>query len=138
MSLTVATLIPGLILLTLGVPLLLGNSLVGAALKSFPRSTAAAFKCVPDFLSVRGLCALMLLAATPLLDAAYMEWAKPQRLLMVSVVYAGIAAAIWLGAQPWRMRDWLNWLFIVPGRAKIAGGIAAGYGLLLCGVAFTY
>jgi hypothetical protein len=73
-----------------------------------------------------------------LLDAAYMEWAKPQRLLMVSVVYVGIAAAIWLGAQPWRMRDWLNWLFIVPGRAKIAGGIAAGYGLLLCGVAFTY
>jgi hypothetical protein len=57
---------------------------------------------------------------------------------MVSVVYVGIAAAIWLGAQPWRMRDWLNWLFIVPGRAKIAGGIAAGYGLLLCGVAFTY
>jgi hypothetical protein len=100
MSLTVATLIPGLILLVLGVPLLLGNSLAGAALRSFPRSTAAAdlffgagaalflyniwnlsmadmgeyrkllfagflfvavmaFKCVPDFLSVRGLCALM-------------------------------------------------------------------------------
>ena len=179
MSLTLATLSPGLILILLGVPLLLGNSLAVAALKSFPRSTAAAyvffgtgaawflyniwhlsmadmgeyrnllfggflivavaaFKCVPDFLSVRGLCALMLLAATPLLDAAYMEWSKPQRLLMVTLIYVGIAAAVWLGAQPWRLRDWLNWLFVVPGRAKIAGGIAAGYGLLLCGVAFTY
>jgi hypothetical protein len=179
MSLTVATLIPGLILLVLGVPLLLGNSMVGAALKSFPRSTAAtyvffgagatwflfniwnlsmadmgeyrkllfvgfliiavlAFKCVPDFLSVRGLCAIILLGATPLLDAAYMEWAQPQRLLMVSLIYVAIAAAIWLGAQPWRLRDWLNWLFVVPARAKIAGGVVAGYGLLLCIVAFTY
>jgi hypothetical protein len=179
MSLTVATLIPGLILLVLGVPLLLGNSMVGAALKSFPRSTAAAylffgagaawflyniwnlsmadmgeyrkllfvgflfvavmaFKCVPDFLSVRGLCALVLLGATPLLDAAYMEWAQPQRLLMVTLVYLAISAAIWLGAQPWRLRDWLNWLFVVPRRARIAGGVMAAYGLLLCGVAFTY
>ena len=43
MSLTVATLIPGLILLLLGVPLLLGNSIAGAALKSFPRSKAASY-----------------------------------------------------------------------------------------------
>jgi hypothetical protein len=179
MSLTVATLIPGLILLVLGIPLLLGNSMVGAALKSFPRSPAAtyvffgvgaawflyniwnlsmadmgefrklffvgfliiaalAFKCVPDFLSVRGLCAIVLLGAMPLLDAAYMDWAHPQRLLMVSLVYVAIAAAIWLGAQPWRLRDWLNWLFVVPGRAKIAGGVATAYGLLLCGAVFTY
>lgn len=179
MSLTVATLIPGLILLGLGIPLLLGSSIFGAALKSFPRSPAAtyvffgvgaawflyniwnlsmadmgeyrkllfvgflivsvlAFKCVPDFLSVRGLCAIVLLGAMPLLDAAYMEWAHPQRLLMVSLVYGAIAAAIWLGAQPWRLRDGLNWLFVVPGRAKIAGSVAAAYGLLLCAVAFTY
>jgi hypothetical protein len=43
MSLTVATLIPGLILLLLGMPLLLGNSIAGAALKSFPRSKAASY-----------------------------------------------------------------------------------------------
>ena len=179
MSLTVATLIPGLMLLLLGVPLLLGNAIAGVALKSFPRSQAAAylffgvgaawflyhiwnlsmadmgeyrkllffgflivavlaFKCVPDFLSVRGLCAIVLLGAMPLLDAAYMEWAQPQRLFMVSIVYAGIAAAIWLGAQPWRLRDWINWLFIVPQRARIFGGFCAAYGLLLCGVTFSY
>jgi hypothetical protein len=179
MSLTLATLIPGLLLLALGAPLVLGSSLFNAALKSFPRSTLAAyvffgagaawflyniwhlsmadfgeyrtwlflgfaivavlaFKCVPDFLSVRGLCALVLLGATPLLDAAYMEYEKPQRLLMVTVVYLAIAAAIWLGAQPYRLRDFVGWLFTRPCRARIAGGVLAGYGLLLCGVAFTY
>jgi len=179
MSLTLATLVPGLVLLALGMPLLVGNSVAGAALKAFPRSKAAAylffgagagwflyniwnlsmadmgeyrkllfvgfllvavmaFKFVPDFLSVRGVCALVLLAATPLLEPAFTEWAQPQRLFMVTVVYLGIAAAIWLGAQPWRLRDWINWLFVVPGRARIAGGMMAGYGLLLCGVAFTY
>jgi hypothetical protein len=179
MSLLLATLIPGLILLALGAPLFLGSSMMSSALKSFPRSTTAAyvffgagaawflrniwnlsmadfgeyrtwlfigfaivavlaFKCVPDFLSVRGLSALVLLGAMPLLDAAYMEYAKPQRLLMVTLVYLAITAAIWLGAQPYRLRDFLGWIFARPGRSRIAGGVLAGYGLLLCGVAFTY
>lgn len=179
MTLTLATLIPGLILLALGVPLALGGSMVSSALKAFPRSMPAAgvffgagaawflyniwhlsmadfgeyrtylfigfamvavlaFKCVPDFLSVRGLCALVLLGAMPLLDVAYMEYDKPQRLLMVALVYVAIAGAIWLGAQPYRLRDFIGWLLVRPGRARIAGGILAAYGLLLCGTAFTY
>ena len=95
------------------------------------------FKCVPDFLAVRGVCGLVLMGAMPLLDAAYME-APPQRKLMVAAVYVGIALAIWLGAQPYRMRDFLGWLFARPGRARTVGAALAGYGLLLCGVAFTY
>jgi len=179
MSLSVATLIPGLLLLVLGLPLLMGSSGFAAALKAFPRSTAASylffgagaawflygiwhlspadfgdyrkllfvaftaiaalsFKCVPDFLSVRGLCVLILMGAMPLLDVAYMEYEHPQRLLMVTLVYVAIAAAIWLGAQPYRLRDFLGWLFARPGRARGFGGAIAGYGLLLVGVAFTY
>ena len=179
MSLTLATLMPGLLLLALGVPLFLNHSGWTAALRAFPRSTAAAyvffgagaawflygiwhlssadfgdyrgwlfagflaiavlsFKCVPDFLAVRGLCALILMGAMPLLDAAYMEYDKPQRLLMVSLVYGAISAAIWLGAQPWRMRDFLGWLLARPNRSRGVGGAVAGYGLLLALVAFTY
>lgn len=179
MTLATATLIPGLLLLALGVPLLLNQSTVVAALKAFPRSTAAAyilfgagaawflhaiwhlspadfgeyrhwlfagflavavlsFKCVPDFLAVRGLCALVLMGAMPLLDAAYMEYARPQRLFMVTAVYVALALAIWLAAQPWRMRDFLGWLFARPGRSRLLGGAAAAYGLLLAGVSFTY
>jgi len=178
MTLTLATLIPGLLLLTLGVSLLFNHAGVAAVLKAFPRSTGAAyvlfgtgaawflynishlspadfgdyrvllfcafaaiavlsFRCVPDFLAVRGLCVLVLMGAMPLLDAAYMEEPQ-QRKLMVALVYVAIALAIWLGAQPWRLRDFLGWLFARPGRARAVGGALAGYGLLLGVVAFTY
>jgi hypothetical protein len=179
MSLTTATLIPGLLLVLIGVPLLLNHSGFAVWLKSMPRSTAAAylffgagaawflyaiwhlspadfgqyrtwlfagftavavlaFRSVPDFLAVRGLCTLVLMGAMPLLDAAYMEYDKPQRLFMVTLVYLALSGAIWLGAQPWRMRDFLAWLFARPGRARSLGGVVAGYGLLLTVVAFTY
>lgn len=97
-----------------------------------------AFKCVPDFLAVRGLCVLILLAASPLLDSAYMHYEHPQRLWMVSLVYLAISLALWLGAQPYRLRDFLDWLFARPARARGLGGLLALYGLLLCGVALTY
>jgi hypothetical protein len=179
MSLLLATLLPGLLLIALGVPLLLRSSRAIAALKAMPRSTSAAyvffgagalwflwnvwhlssadfgdyrtlltigfaavaflaFKCVPDFLAVRGLCVLVLLAATPLLGAAYMEYQFPQRLFMVSIVYVCIALAIWLGASPFRMRDFFEWLFATPGRTRGLGAVLLGYGLLLGMVAFTY
>jgi hypothetical protein len=179
LSLSTATLIPGLLLLVLGLPLLLNISAWTASLKALPRSSRASyiffsagaawflyaiwhlspadfgdyrgylfvafaiiavlsFKCVPDFLAVRGLSALILMAAMPLLDAAYMEYDKPQRLLMVSLVYLAIAFAIWLGAQPWRMRDFLTWVLARPNRTRGLGGALAGYGLILALVAFTY
>jgi hypothetical protein len=179
MSLTLATLIPGLLLFLLGLPLVLNHSGYAALLKALPRSQRAtylfftagaawflyniwhlspadfgdyrkllfigflivavfSFKCVPDFLAVRGLCILVLLGAMPLLDAAYMEYDRPQRLLMVTAVYVAIALAIWLGGQPYRMRDFVAWLFARPGRARSVGGALAVYGLVLCGVAFTY
>ncbi len=179
MSLTLATLIPGILLLLLGLPLVLNHSGYAALLKALPRSPRAtyvfftagaawflhniwhlspadfgdyrkwlfagflivavlSFKCVPDFLAVRGLCILVLMGAMPLLDAAYMEYDQPQRLVMVAAVYVALSLAIWLGGQPYRMRDFVAWLFARPGRARGVGGALAGYGLLLCGVAFTY
>jgi hypothetical protein len=179
MSLTAATLLPGLLLLLLGIPMLLNHSGYTAILKAFPRSVTASyvffgigaawflyaiwnlspadfgeyrtylfigfllvailsFKCVPDFLAVRGLATLVLMAAMPLLQSAYMEYDKPQRLFMVSAVYIALLAAIWLGAQPWRLRDFFNWLFAQPSRARGLGGMLAGYGLVLSIVAFTY
>lgn len=96
-----------------------------------------AFKCVPDFLGVRGACAIVLLGAMPLLDAAYMEYDRPLRLFMVSIVYVAIALAIWLGAQPWRLRDFLGWLFARQGRSRGFGGFLVAYGFLLCAVSFT-
>jgi hypothetical protein len=179
MSLTVATLIPGLLFIVLGLPMLLNHSGYTAMLKALPRSAAAAylffgvgaawflyaiwnlspadfgeyrtylfigfllvaifsFKCVPDFLAVRGLATVVLMGAMPLLESAYMEYGKPQRLLMVSAVYLALSIAIWLGAQPWRLRDFFSWLFAQPARSRGLGGALAGYGVVLSIVAFTY
>jgi len=179
MSLTVATLLTGLLLLALGVPLLLNHSGYAAVLRAFPRSRAAAyvffgggavwflyaiwhlspadfgeyrtylfvgfaavaalaFKCVPDFLAVRGLATLVLMGAMPLLDAGFMNFEHVQIVLYKIAVYGAISAAIWLGAQPWRLRDFLAWLFARPGHARGVGGALSGYGLLLAVVAFTY
>jgi hypothetical protein len=179
MSLSIATLIPGILLLICGLPLLLNVPAYAAVLKSFPRSTAAAylffgagaawflyaiwhlspadfgeyrtylfigfllvavlsFKCVPDFLAVRGLATIVLMSAMPLLDAGYMNFSHPQIFLYKVAVYLAVAAAIWLGAQPWRLRDFFSWLFARPGRTRGVGAVLAGYGALLAVVAFTY
>ena len=179
MSLFLATLLPGLLLLVLGAPLLLNHRGYVGALERMPRSTTAAavffgagalwflyavwhlsvadfgdyrtpltigfavvaalsFKCVPDFLAVRGLCVLVLMSATPLLGAAYMEYQYPQRLFLVSLVYLLIVLAIWLGASPFRLRDFFERLFARPGRIRAFGALLVGYGAVLTLVAFSY
>lgn len=181
MTLTTATLLPGLFLIALGALLLVGNSAIVAMFKALPRSQAAAivffgggalwfvlklwglsqadlilvqspkplmigfsvlavlaFFYLPDFLAVRGLSVLMLLAGSPLLAAAFGEYDQPQRLFMVSAVYVGLALALYLGAVPFRLRDFFQWLFARPGRARMLGGGLLGYGALLAAVAFTY
>lgn len=104
----------------------------------FAAIAALSFFYVPEFLAVRGLAALVLLAGDPLLRPAYGEYEIPSRLVLVSVVYLALAAAIWLGAQPWRLRDWIEWLQRVPGRSRLAGLACSTLGLLLAGVAFAY
>jgi hypothetical protein len=181
MSLFLATLLPGFLLIALGVLLLLNNPVMISLFRALPRSPAGtlvffgggvlwflfrvanmgdadriigssnvpwvigfaalgvlSFKYVPDFLAVRGLCILTLLVATPLLDATFMEYNHPQRLLLVTLVFAAVGAALYLAAVPYRLRDFFQWLFAAPGRGR-----ALGAGLLVCGisltlVAFTY
>ncbi len=99
---------------------------------------ALSFIYVPDFLAVRGVAGLLLLAASPLLDAAYMEWSHPQRLLLVSLVYLCIVIALWLGAQPYRMRNFIEWLYLRPSHSKLFGGALLAYGCVLSATAFTY
>ncbi|MBA4136415.1 MAG: hypothetical protein C0518_03765 [Opitutus sp.] len=181
MSLFLATLLPGLFLVLLGVLLAVGGTRVSSTAKALPRSqrgawlffgagalwflwrlsrlgeadliffqnplpvmigfgvlAVLAFIYAPDFLAVRGLSVLMLLAAEPLLYAAYMEWQHPQRLLMVSAVYVGVALALYLAAAPYRLRDFFEWLFKQPARARLLGALLLGYGLATTASAFTY
>jgi len=102
---------------------------LGAALGSFVY--------VPDFLAVRGGAALTLLCAGELLSAAFLKdpWT---RLFLVSFVYLAIVAAIYLGASPFRLRDFLEWLHGNDRRPRVLGGAFAGYGVLLLAVALLY
>lgn len=110
----------------------------GPVMIAFGVLAVLAFVYTPDFLAVRGLCVLMLLAAEPLLYAAYMEYQHPQRLLMVTAVYTGLALALYLAAAPYRLRDIFEWLFQRPARARLAGTILLSYGLATAAAAFTY
>jgi voltage-gated potassium channel Kch len=181
MSLTLATLLPGLLLIALGVLFSINNSAIQSTLKALPRShlgaivffgggalwflynvwnvsaadlvifttpqpwvlifgalSALAFYYVPDFLAVRGLSVLTLLAAWPLLMAGFMEFRYPQLYLLKVFLYVCIGLAIWLGISPFRLRDLLQWLFSTRGRPRVLGGAMLAYGALLSVVAFTY
>jgi len=179
MSLTLATLIPALVLAALGALLLVNNSAIVAMFKAFPRSKTAAgvlfgagalwflfniwhlseadfgeyrkglfigfaivaalsFYYVPDFLAVRGASILMLLVATPLLDAGFLIFQFKLIWLYKLAVIIGVALAIYLGAVPYRLRDFFQWLFARAGRARALGTALMAYGVLLAVVAFTY
>ena len=179
MTLTLAILLPGILLTILGLSLVFAQASTLSVLKAFPRSKLAtyvffgaatiwflynimhlssadfgdyknilfvvftliavfAFKSVPDFLAVRGLATLVLLAAMPLLMAGYMNYSHPLIYFQKAFVYICISLALWLGAQPYRLRDFLNFISLKPYRATLLGSITLGYGLLLLIVAFIY
>lgn len=91
---------------------------------------------VPDFLAVRGLAALLLLTAGALLEASFMHYGTA--LVLKVFVYIAIVIALILGANPYKLRDFFEWLYKSETRPRVFGGIFATYGLLLLGVAFTY
>jgi hypothetical protein len=88
---------------------------------------------VEEFLAVRALGMLVLLAAEPLLEAAFLR-PETSRLFLVTLVYVLIVFALfWIG-MPYTLRDQIAWLTRTAGRWRLAviGGVA--YGALLLGV----
>jgi len=88
---------------------------------------------VEEFLAVRALGVLLLLAAEPVLEAAFL---KPEvsRLLLVILAYGwAIAGLFWVG-MPYLLRDQINWVTKTPGRWKLAsrGGVVYGALILAC------
>jgi hypothetical protein len=89
---------------------------------------------VKEFLAVRALGSLMLLAAGPVLAAAFLQ---PQisRLLLPILAYAWILVGMfWIG-MPYLMRDWIGWVTKEDSRWKAVTFAGIGYGTLLLLVA---
>lgn len=88
---------------------------------------------VREFLAVRALGMLLLLAAEPLLESA---WMRPEtgRLWLVGLAYAWIVAGLFFIGTPYVLRDAIQWVTSSSWRWQAAawGGIA--YGALLIGV----
>ena len=90
---------------------------------------------VKEFLAVRALGFLMILAAAPILDSAFLK--EPQtRLLIVAFAYIiAVKGMFWVG-MPYLMRDQINWVLAKDNRLKIAAlaGMVYGAVVLVCAV----
>lgn len=86
---------------------------------------------VPEFLAVRALGMLCLLAAEPVLEAAFLR-PEQSRLLLTALAYAwAVSGIFWIG-KPYLLRDQIAWVSASPWRWRAAalGGILYGAALL--------
>ena len=59
-------------------------------------------------------------------------------LVLKAFVSVAIVIALILGANPYKLRDFFEWLYKKEVRPRVFGGIFVVYGFLLAVVAFTY
>lgn len=85
---------------------------------------------VPEFLAVRALGVLMLLAASPVLHAAFLQ-PQTSRLLIPILAYVWALAGMFLVGMPYLLRDWITWATQTAGRWKLAAAGGAAYGALM-------
>jgi hypothetical protein len=91
---------------------------------------------VRDYLPVRGLAALYLLAAKLMVDTAR-DVETNWRLVIISWAYLLVLAGMWFTVSPWRLRDLIQWSTASEGRTRLTCGLQLAFGLLLLGLAFT-
>ncbi len=95
------------------------------------------WKYVEEFLAVRAIGMLSLLAAEPLLEAAFMRH-ETSRLLLVVLAYVWIINGLFWVGMPWIMREQIAWLTAKMRRYRAAAwaGVIYSSALILCAVFF--
>jgi multisubunit Na+/H+ antiporter MnhG subunit len=91
---------------------------------------------VDEFLAIRALGILCLLAAEPLLDAAFLRYEK-SRLLVTVFAYLLIIAGLFWVAIPYVLRDQINWSARSAFRWRCLHALALAYGVVILGFTFT-
>jgi hypothetical protein len=103
----------------------------GPVLMITPFAGLLAILFMREFLAVRALGTLVLLAAEPLLESAFQ---RPEmiRLTLVTLVYVWVLAAMFWVGMPFTLRNQITWVLSSPSRWRLAsmGGLA--YGVDLC------
>jgi hypothetical protein len=103
---------------------------------ALPIGYALVLRFVGEFLAVRALGILCLLAAEPLLDAAFLRY-EPSRLLVTVLAYLLILAGLFWVAIPYVLRDQINWSARSVFRWRFLHAIAFIYGGVILTFAFT-
>ena len=91
---------------------------------------------VDEFLAVRALGILCLLAAEPLLDAAFLR-PETSRLLVTILAYVMIIKGLFWVTMPYLLRDQINWSLKPMGRWRFLSGLSLIFGLALLVCAFV-
>ena len=91
---------------------------------------------VKDFLAVRSLSIICLFYSREVLDSAWLQ-DSPGRLLLVTITYFIIVAALYFGAWPFRFRDFFIWLDKNDYMVKLIALSFSAIGLILLAVSFT-
>jgi hypothetical protein len=92
---------------------------------------------VKEFIAVRALGFLMILAAAPILESAFLK--EPQtRLLIVAFAYViALVGMFWIG-MPYLLRDQINWVLEKEKRYRIGAMAGAAYGVLVLACAVVW
>ena len=89
---------------------------------------------VDEFLAVRALGILLLLAAEPLLDAAFFRY-EPSRLVLTVFAYIIIVLGLIYVTMPYKLRDQIAWLSEKSARWRGLHALGLVYGLVLIALA---
>jgi len=104
---------------------------------ALPIGYVLALRFVDEFLAVRALGILCLLAAEPLLDAAFLRY-ETSRLLVTVFAYLLIIAGLFWVAIPYVLRDQINWIARSVFRWRCLHAITLIYGGVILRFAFTH
>ena len=95
------------------------------------------WKYVDEFLAVRALGMLVLLAAEPLLEAAFLR-PEMSRLFLVTLVFVWIVFAMFWVGMPYTLRDQIGWVAGSEKRWRAAALAGIVYGALLVAFPMIY
>lgn len=102
-----------------------------------PAALVGMVTCAREFLFVRGLGVVALMAASPILEAA--QFKEPSsRLLLVAFAYILLTKGMFWVGMPYTFRDAVTWATANDARWKllVRGGLVYGLLVLLCALMF--
>lgn len=91
---------------------------------------------VGEFLAVRALGILLLLAGEPLLEAAFLRY-ENSRLLVTALAYVLIIIGLFWVTMPYLLRDQVSWSTRSSGRWMALHALGLVYGAAILALAFT-